>query len=202
MDERVMIERAGRGDPDAFEELVKTYEKMVYNLCLRMTDDREEAFDLSQETFIKAWHAISLFKFESKFATWLSRIASNTCLDYLRKQKKRQTVSLTMEDDEENPVERLIADDSTDPAALAEKSADREAVQKAFRELPDQDRLILSMRAIEDMSYQEIADALDMNVGTVKSRIARAREKIRHNLSGNFSENSASIKGKGGARQK
>lgn len=200
-DQRKLIEAAGKGDQDAFESLVKQHEKLVYNLCLRMTGDQEEAFDLSQETFIKAWHAISLFQFDSKFTTWLSRIASNTCIDYLRRQKKKQTVSLTALDDEDVSYERLIADDSMDPALLAERSADRELVQKAFQELPRDDRMILSMCAIEDMSYQEIGEALNLKAGTVKSRIARAREKIRRNLGGNFPGKISSEKGKGGARR-
>ena len=200
MEERQIIESAGKGSHEAFEQIVKQYEKMVYNICLRMTGDTEEAFDLSQETFIKAWHAISLFKFESKFSTWLTRIAANTCMDYLRKQKRRQVVSLTATEDD-SMEEMLIADDSTDPAALAEKAEDHEAVQAAFAALPAQDRLILSMRAIEDMSYQEIGEALDLKPGTVKSKIARARERVRQNLNGNLSGKSASNDRKGGVRR-
>ena len=201
MDEQKLIARAGKGDERAFEELVKKYEKTVYNLCLRMTGDREEAFDLSQEAFIKAWHAISLFQFDSKFTTWLCRIASNTCIDYLRKQKKHKNLSLTSLDDEETAYERDIADSEFDPAVMAERTADREAVQAAFRSLPDQDRLILSLRAMEDMSYQEIGDALGLKTGTVKSRLARAREKIRRNFDGNFLSDFTSKEGKGGVRR-
>ena len=102
--------------------------------------------------------------------------------------------------DEDKPLERQIADYSTDPAVLAEKAQDHEAVREAMNRLPDQDRLILSMRAIEDMSYQEIGDALQLQPGTVKSRISRAREKIRRSLDGNFFEGSSSRKGKGGMR--
>lgn len=201
MDERTLIEQAGKGDERAFEQLVISYEKMVYNLCLKMTGDREEAFDLSQETFLKAWHAIGLFQFDSKFTTWLCRIASNTCIDYLRKQKKHKNISLTSLDDEDIPYEREIADSEFDPAVMAEKAADKEAVQAAFRSLPDRDRLILSLRTVEDMSYQEIGEALDLKPGTVKSRIARAREKIRRSFDGNFLSEIASDKGKGGVRR-
>ena len=197
----MLIEQAGKGDEQAFEQLVRRYEKMVYNICLKMTVDREEAFDLSQETFIKAWHAISLFQFDSKFTTWLCRVASNTCIDYLRKQKKHKNLSLTSLDDDETPYEREIADSQFDPAVMAERTADSEAVKEAFRSLPDQDRLILSLRAVEDMSYQEIGEALNLKPGTVKSRIARAREKIRRSFDGNFPAEIASDKGKGGARR-
>ena len=91
MEEQELIRQAGQGDESAFEALVKAYEKPVYNLCLRMCGDRDEAFDLSQDTFIKAWHAIALFQGDSKFQTWLLRIASNTCIDHLRRKKRRKT---------------------------------------------------------------------------------------------------------------
>lgn len=200
MDELELIRRAGQGEEDAFEQLVIAYEKPVYNLCLRMCGDKDEAFDLSQDTFVKAWHAISMFHGESKFQTWLMRIASNTCIDHLRKKKRRNTITMTELDREDEPLERQIADYETDPARLAEKAQDHEAVRAAMDRLPDEDRLILSMRAIEDMSYQEISEALDLQPGTVKSRISRAREKIRRSLDGNFFEFSSSRKGKGGMR--
>ena len=190
MDEQELIRRAGQGNEDAFEQLVNAYEKPVYNLCLRMCGDRDEAFDLSQDTFIKAWHAISMFHGESKFKTWLMRIASNTCIDHLRKKKRQNVITMTDLDreDEDKPLERQIADYSTDPAVLAEKAQDHEAVREAMNRLPDQDRLILSMRAMQ------------LQPGTVKSRISRAREKIRRSLDGNFFEGSSSRKGKGGMR--
>lgn len=200
MDEKDLIQKAGRGDECAFEALVKAHQNMVYNLCLRMIGDREEAFDLSQETFIKAWHAISLFQGDSKFTTWLSRIASNTCIDHLRKQKRRKTISLTSLDDEETPIEHEIADCSKDPAYLAQLAEDHALVREAFLGLPKQDRLILSLRAIEDMSYQEIGEVMDLKAGTVKSKLSRAREKIRQSLDGNLSEQNASKKMKGGGK--
>ncbi len=200
MDELELIRRAGQGEEDAFEQLVIAYEKPVYNLCLRMCGDRDEAFDLSQDTFVKAWHAISMFHGESKLQTWLMRIASNTCIDHLRKKKRRNTITMTELDREDEPLERQIADYEADPARLAEKAQDHVSVRAAMDRLPDQDRLILSMRAIEDMSYQEISEALNLQPGTVKSRISRAREKIRRSLDGNFFELSSSRKGKGGMR--
>lgn len=201
MDEQELIQRAGQGQESAFEQLVKTYEKPVYNLCLRMCGDRDEAFDLAQETFLKAWHAISLFQGEGKFQTWLMRIASNTCLDYLRKKRRRNLVSLTELDDESQPIERQIADYEADPALLAERAQDHQAVRDAMDKLPPNDRLILSMRAIQDMSYQEIGEALELQPGTVKSRIARAREKLRRSLDGNFSEKTSSDRVKGGGKR-
>lgn len=200
MDERRLIEQAGRGDEDAFEQLVVTYEKMVYNLVLRMVGSREDAFDLAQETFIKAWHAISLFQFDSKFSTWLCRIASNTCIDFLRKERKRKMISLTVLDDEDAQYEIPVADSRMDPAEITQERWDRQVVYDALQSLPAEYRTVLSLRAIEDMSYEEIGDVLDLKQGTVKSRIARAREKLRRELCGNFSLNHTSDKEKGGMR--
>jgi RNA polymerase sigma-70 factor (ECF subfamily) len=200
VDEKELIRKAGQGDEEAFEQLVRQHQKMVYNLCLRMTGDREESFDLAQESFLKAWHAISLFQYDCKFTTWLCRITSNTCIDHLRKQKRKKQISLTQLDDEDTPYERLIADDSQDPALLLQRAEDHRQVQAVFARLPEQDRLILSLRAVEDMSYQEIGEALDLKPGTVRSRIARAREKVRRSLGGNFLTEFSSDKGKGGMR--
>lgn len=200
MDERRLIEQAGRGDEDAFEQLVVTYEKMVYNLVLRMVGSREDAFDLAQETFIKAWHAISLFQFDSKFSTWLCRIASNTCIDFLRKERKRKMISLTVLDDEDAQYEIPVADSRMDPAEITQERWDRQVVYDALQSLPAEYRTVLSLRAIEDMSYEEIGDVLDLKQGTVKSRIARAREKLRRELCRNFSLNHTSDKEKGGMR--
>ena len=198
MDEKQLIEQAGKGNEEAFSQLVLQYEKQIYNLTLRMTGDRDTAFDLTQETFLKAWRAISLFQFDSKFSTWLCRIASNTCIDFLRKQKKRQTISLTAVDEDNEAYEIAVSDSSLDPARIAEAAQDREIVFQALQSLPADYRIALSLRAIEDMSYDQIAEALNLSPGTVKSRISRARERIRKLLAGNFSESSSSNKLKGG----
>lgn len=200
MDERTLIKQAGQGDEAAFEELVRTYEKTVYNLALRMTGNQDDAFDLAQTTFLKAWHAIGLFQFDSKFSTWLCRIASNACIDFLRKEKRRGTVSLTMPDDADQLYEVDVADERLDPAAVFAANIQREQVLEALGALPADYRVALSLRAIEDMSYEEIAAALDVKTGTVKSRISRAREMLRQHFSGNLSETFSSEQEKGGVQ--
>lgn len=200
MDERTLIKQAGQGDEAAFEELVRTYEKTVYNLALRMTGNQDDAFDLAQTTFLKAWHAIGLFQFDSKFSTWLCRIASNACIDFLRKEKRRSTVSLTMPDDADQLYEVDVADERLDPAAVFAANIQREQVLEALGALPADYRVALSLRAIEDMSYEEIAAALDVKTGTVKSRISRAREMLRQHFSGNLSETFSSEQEKGGVQ--
>lgn len=196
MDE--LIRKAGAGDEHAFEQLVIAYQKPIYNLLLRMTGSREDAFDLTQETFLKAWHAISLFQFDSKFLTWLCRIASNTCIDFLRKERRRQTVSLTAVDDRDETYEIDVADATLDPAQIVEQVMDRDAVLQALQQLPPEYRIALSMRVLEEMRYEDIAEALDIKPGTVKSRIARAREKLRLQFCGNFSPSCSSESTKGG----
>lgn len=200
MDEHTLIKQAGQGDEAAFEELVKTYEKAIYNLAFRMTGNRDDAFDLTQTTFLKAWHAISLFQFDSKFSTWLCRIASNACIDFLRKEKKRNTVSVTVPDDADQLYEVAVADDRLNPAAIFEANVNRDQVLEALRALPADYRVALSLRAIEDMSYEEIAAALDVKTGTVKSRISRAREMLRQHFAGNLSGISSSKQEKGGVQ--
>lgn len=199
MDERTLIQQAGAGDAQAFEQLVIAYQKPVYNLALRMTGNREDAFDLTQETFLKAWHAISLFQYDCKFLTWLCRIASNTCIDFLRKERRRKTVSLTAMDDLDETYEIDVVDPSQDPAGIVEQTMDREAVYQALQQLPPEYRAALSMRVMEDMRYEDIAEALNVKPGTVKSRISRAREKLRRELFGNFSASASSESTKGGA---
>lgn len=195
MDEKELVKQAGAGDEDAFEQLVNAHQARIYNLALRMTGDREAAFDMTQETFLKAWHAIGMFQQDSKFSTWLCRIAGNTCIDYLRRKRRQPTVSLA---DLEEGKELELPDSSLDPAVLTERAHDREAVLQALAALPVEYRRVLSLRAIEDMSYEEIGQALDMNPGTVKSRIFRAREKMRQLLTGNIFEPDTSKRKKGG----
>ena len=180
------------------ERAMEQYEESLLRMCFVYLGDAQLAEDAVQETFLKAYRSLSGFRGEASEKTWLLRIASNTCIDFLRKKKRRNTISMTELDDLDQPIERQIADYSQDPALLAEKAQDHEAVRAAMAALPAHDRLILSMRAIEDMSYQEIGDALELPPGTVKSRISRAREKIRRALGGNLSTFSASDKRKGG----
>ncbi len=178
-----LIVRAGAGDEAAFEQLVVAYEKRIYNLTLRMTGSRDDAFDLTQETFLKAWHGISLFRFDSSFATWLCRIACNACTDHLRRQRRRRTVSLTELEDESIPYAAAVVSSTQDPAGIAEEKLGREAVCEALGQLPPEFRMVLTLRALEELSYEEIGEALDLKPGTVKSRLARARQRMRLLLS-------------------
>lgn len=188
MSEEQLIRRAQAGDNDAFEALLRLHEKRVYNLCLRMSANADDALDLSQEAFIKAWRALGQYQFEASFSTWLFRLTSNVCLDFLRRKKRRQELSLTESYEDSDAGEELSL---PDPQPLPEEQAitgetRRELAQAMARLAPDH-REILQLRVVEDLSYEQIAEILDIRVGTVKSRLARARLSLRKILkAGNY----------------
>ena len=176
--ELAVIRRVQRGDTDAFEALVAAYEKNVFNVALQMTGNREDAQDMTQEAFLKAYSSLSSFRGDSKFSSWLYRIVSNVCLDFKRRQGRRPSSSLTMEDDEGENIQLDIADESQSPEALLERKMTREAVRAGLQQLPDEQRQILLLREIQGLSYEEIGEAMGLEAGTVKSRIFRARKKL------------------------
>ena len=195
MDEKAIIEKVLAGDSNAFGELVEAYQDKVYNLALRMCGNADDAFDLSQEAFFRAWRGLSGFQFESAFSTWLFRLSSNVCLDWLRAKQRRPTVSLTTLDDEGEETQLDVPDPGKSPEELLLAAEDRSALTKALNELPVEYRQILTLRAIDDLSYTEIAEVLHLREGTVKSRISRARLALRKKLlqNGNKLESEASI---------
>ena len=176
--EAAVINAVLDGDVNAYEYLVKAYEKNVYNLALRMVGNSEDAYDMSQEAFIKAYNSLHSFRGDSKFSVWLYRIVSIVCLDYLRARNRKATVSLSVENDDGEDVELDIADEASSPQALLDRSLTRDAVRRGLQALPPDHREILLLREIQGLSYEEIADTLDLEVGTVKSRIFRARKKL------------------------
>ena len=195
MDEKQIIEKVLAGDNNAFGELVEAYQDKVYNLALRMCGNADDAFDLAQDAFFRAWRGLSGFQFESAFSTWLFRLTSNVCLDWRRAKKRRPTVSLTTLDDEGEEVQMEIRDPGKSPEELLLAAEDRAAVTKAMNELPVDFREILTLRAIDDLSYTEIAEILHLREGTVKSRLSRARLALRNKLlqNGNKLESGTSI---------
>ena len=177
-EEAAVIKRILEGDINAFELLMTAYEKNVYNLALRMCSNPEDAADMTQEAFIKAYNSLPSFRGDSKFSVWLYRIVSNVCLDFLRKQKRRPSVSLSLEDESGESVELQIPDESASPHKLLEQKLSREAVRRGLNELPPEHRQILILRELQGLSYDEISEALGLESGTVKSRIFRARKKL------------------------
>ena len=199
--EKKIIEKVLGGDANAFEELVLRYEKTVYNLALRMVGDRDDAFDMTQEAFIKAYGSLSSFRGDSKFSVWIYRITTNVCLDFLRSKSRKQQVSLTVSDDDED-AQLDIPDPKADTEQQLIKKISMQSVEEGLKTLPDKQRQILVMRELGGMSYAEIGKALSIEEGTVKSRIFRARKRLCIFLldSGNIPESIASKGMKGGGK--
>ncbi len=189
MTEQELVLRAKAGDDDAFAQLMRDNEKRIYNLTLRMTGNPEDAMDLAQEAFLNAWRGLKFFKGDSAFSTWVYRLASNACIDHLRRKKRRQDISAPMPVDEEDDSIPDIPDERFQPEQELERQELRRAVAAGLDQLSDEHRQVLVMREVSGLSYQEIGDILDLEAGTVKSRIARARNSLRKILveSGNFS---------------
>ena len=201
--EAAIVRKVLGGDANAFETLVLEYEKNVYNIALRMTGNSEDAADMTQEAFIKAYNSLQAFRGDSKFSVWLYRIVSNVCLDFLRSKNRRPTVSLSVEDDDGEDTQLDVADESQSPELLLDRKLTRESVRRGLDSLPPDYRQILLLREIQGLSYDEIAQALSLEVGTVKSRIFRARKRLCTFLidDGNISDFSSSGKMKGGESQ-
>ena len=198
------IDAVRKGDAERFEELVRAYEKEIYNLCLRMLGNEQDALDASQEAFFKAYRALGSFRGESRFSTWLYRLASNTCVDILRRRPGTPFLSLDEEDDIILPP---IADSRRSPQEIAESKELRAMVDRALDTLAPEFRQAVILRDVVGLSYEEIGSVMELEPGTVKSRIFRARKKLAAVLSadGNFSGYYASkttgkTRGKGGAR--
>lgn len=200
--ENEIIRSVLRGNVNDFEKLVTAYEKNVYNIALRMVGDPDDAADMTQETFIKAYRSLSSFRGDSKFSSWLYRIASNVCLDFLRSRSRHPQVSLSTVDEDDRATFEL-PDMRQNPEEQLMKKLGMEAVRRGLEQLPEQQRQILVLRELGGLSYAELAQTLGLEEGTVKSRIFRARKRLCALLlcDGNISDGAASVSGKGGAEK-
>ena len=183
MTENEIISRCKDGDRDAFNALMETYQKQVFNIAYGMLSDYEDASDAAQEIFIKVYKSISSFKGQSSFTTWLYVICRNVCNDILRKRQKRGfELSIYNSDDEQNPVGELKSDEPT-PLERVEMNERQAAVQSAINELKPEYKEVLVYADMNELSYEEIAKILKCPVGTVRSRLNRARSALRKKLS-------------------
>ena len=178
-DEKKLIERAYGGDPSAFNRLMAQHENRMYAVALRMCANREDAQDCAQEAMVRIYRAMGSFKGQSALATWIYRITMNTCLDELRRRKARKVTSLdSLVDNGWSPTD--TGDTPEEHGLRVEK---QNALNQAIQSLPDDMRAAIILRDVKGYSYDEIASILDANVGTIKSRISRGREKLREILS-------------------
>lgn len=190
MTESELVQAAQSGDQNAFGKLVEANQGRIYQLCYRMTGNPEDAADLTQDAFLNAWRSLSGFGGQSAFSTWLYRLAANACIDFLRREKRRGALSMTLEDDREDDRQADVPDERFSPQQALEREETRRAVREGLAALSPEHREILLLREIEGLSYHEIGQRLDLEEGTVKSRIARARMALRDYLqkTGNFFE--------------
>ncbi len=177
--EQKLIKKCMDGNLKAFDELIEKYEKTAYNIALRMLKNPEDAMDVSQEAFIKIFKSIKTFNFESAFSTWLYRIVTNTCLDFLRKKNTNVYSIDNPIQTEDGEIERDFPDDSNTPEELYEKKLTKELVNNAIEKLDENHKAVIILRDIQGFSYEEISNILDCSIGTVKSRINRARNNLK-----------------------
>ena len=158
-------------------------------MCRRLTGNPDDGAELAQEAFLNAWRGLGKFHGESSFATWLYRLASNACIDFLRREKRRRSLSMTVSlDDEEEGRQAELPDQGAGPEERLERAEDRRAIARALEQVSPEHRQVLVMRELSGLSYAEISQVLGLEEGTVKSRIARARAALRKRLlaEGNF----------------
>ena len=176
--QQALIKKAARGDSAAFEQLLSAHEKMMYAIALRMTRNAEDAKDCLQDAMLRIYKALPLFRGDSAFSTWVYRVVTNTCLDSHRRKRVRKTESL----DALSEAGWNTPDTDQGPEAAAENSNLRNVLSASLNQLPFEIRSAVVLRDVQGFSYEEISDILQINIGTVKSRISRGREKLREML--------------------
>jgi RNA polymerase sigma-70 factor (ECF subfamily) len=174
--ESSLIQRAQKGDHDAFAALVNEHQRYVYNLALRILKDENEALDLAQETFVRAWTALPNFKGQSQFRTWLYRIATNLCYNRLPNLRR------SLNDLGDDVMDEIPEPDFETPSHAIESNETRHALHQAMDELDENYRLLITLRYQNELSYEEIASTLNLPLGTVKTGIFRAKAQLRNVL--------------------
>ena len=173
-DQEKIIARARRGDADAFEQLVVAYREQVFRLALRMCGSEADADEVAQEAFLSAWKALPNFRGESQFSTWLYQLTTHAAIDLMRREKRQIAADIT---------EVSAADPAPSPQQQAEQSEQREIVRDAILQLAPEQREVVVLRFMEELSYEEIGAVLKLPSGTVKSRLNRAKAQLKEILS-------------------
>lgn len=182
--ENNIVRQAIQGDHDAFERLVLSYEKKIYNIAYQMFGNEQDAYDASQDIFIKLYKNISSFQFDSAFGTWLHRLAVNTCIDEYRKKKRHNQHNYSIDEkiltDGSDEIERQLPDRSLTPEAIILQQETVDEVQEAIQALKEDFKVVIILRDIRGHTYEEIALMIACELGTVKSRLARARTALKN----------------------
>ena len=177
-DDAELVRAAQKGDMGAFEELVARHRDKIYARAWSMMRNEEEAIDLSQEAWVKGWQRLKQFQGESGFATWMTPIVINLCLDQLRKQKRQRAESIEELDEESGGVERQMPAITVNPTERLERGELRQRIDRALGQLSYEHRTVLVLHEFEEMEYKEIARTMGCSIGTVMSRLFYARRKL------------------------
>ena len=181
--ERQWIERSRGGDLKAFDQLVRRYERSVYNTAYRLSNSHDDASDIAQEAFVRAWNNLKSFRGDSAFSTWLYRIVTNVFLDDRKRKRARPHISLDEELElDESHVTRQYEDPNPGPVEMMEGEERKTILAKAIASLPEAQRVMVVMYHTQGLAYEEIAEITNLPMGTVKSRLNRARLALRDRL--------------------
>jgi RNA polymerase sigma-70 factor (ECF subfamily) len=179
-----LVRLAQKGDMLAFEELVARHRDKVYGRAYSMMRNEEEALDLSQDAWVKGWQRLRQFQGDSSFATWMTRIVINLCLDQLRKLKRRRVESIEAMEEDSGGIERHLEIATPNPTAGLERTELRRRIDRALGQLSEEHRVVLILHEFEQMEYKEIAKRMDCSIGTVMSRLFYARKRMASLLAG------------------
>lgn len=174
----ILVQAAQKGDMPAFEELVSRHRDKIYARAFSMVRNEDDATDLSQEAWVKAWQRLKQFQGDASFATWMTRIVINLCLDQLRKQKRQRAESIEQMDDESGGVERQMPVVTVNPTERLERSELRARIDKAMAQLSYEHRTVLILHKFEELEYKQIAKVMECSIGTVMSRLFYARRRL------------------------
>lgn len=184
LDDNALVKRAKKGEREAFEELVVRHGEKVYARAYSMVRNEDEALDLSQEAWVRGWQRLEQFQGDSSFATWITRIVINQCLDHLRKQKRHRAESIEELDEEIGGVERQMPVVTPNPTEGLERAELRARIDRAMAQLSPAHRAVLILHEFEELEYKEIAKRVGCSIGTVMSRLFYARRKLAALLAG------------------